>query len=209
MRRFSKSRIVVFSTGNVYPFTSPESGGPTEDHATGPVGEYAWTCLARERIVSHLSERMGIPVSILRINYAVDLRYGVLTDIALKVFRREPVDLRNGYVNAIWQSDACAAALLALERCSSPPFVLNVTGQEILSVRKTALAFGREFETPVEFTGSEAEDALLSDARRFHSLWKFPKTDVSAMICRIAHWLKIGGELWNKPTHFEERKGIY
>ncbi len=209
IRRYRNSRIVVLSTGNVYPFTSPASGGPDEESATGPVGEYAWSSLARERIAFHLSDRQGTPVSILRLNYAIDPRYGVLTDIALKVFRREPVHLRNGYVNVIWQADACAAVLLALERCSSPPFVLNVTGPEILSVRKTAMEFGRKFETPVEFIGSEAEDALLSHSGLFHSLWDFPKLGVGAMMDLVAHWLLIGGELYNKPTRFEDREGKF
>ncbi len=143
--RFRASRFVVFSSGNVYPLTRLEHGGPDEDHPPEPVGEYAQSALGRERMFQYFSERCGTQVAILRLNYAIDLRYGVLHDIAEKVYRREPVDLSMGVANVIWQRDANSVALRALAHCASPPFLLNLTGPEMVSVRQTALRFGRIF----------------------------------------------------------------
>ena len=141
--KFRASRIVVFSTGNVYPLTAVEDGGPDEESPLGPVGEYAQSALGRERTFEYFSRRNRAPVAVVRLNYAVELRYGVLRDIGDKVFHGRPIDLAMGYVNAIWQRDANSAALRLLEYCASPPFVLNVTGTETLAVRSIAQRFAR------------------------------------------------------------------
>src|SRR5262249_39707752 len=141
--RFRSSRIVVFSTGNVYPFVSAQSGGSKEADATDPRGEYAQSCLGRERIFEYFSREFGVKALLLRLNYAVDLRYGTLVDIAIRVYRSEPVELTVSHFNTIWQGDANSYALQSLEHCQSPPRVLNVTGPEIMSVHETAQYFGR------------------------------------------------------------------
>ncbi|MDH7515859.1 MAG: NAD(P)-dependent oxidoreductase [Bacteroidota bacterium] len=209
MRRYRGSRVVVFSTGNVYPFVPPETGGCTEEQPAAPVGEYAQSCLGRERVAAWCSGRDSTPTAIIRLNYAIDLRYGVLLDIGLKVYRGEPVDLRMGWVNVIWQADANAAALLALGAASVPPFVLNVTGPEILSVRRIAESFGNEFSRAPVFAHEEECTALLSHAGRFRKLFPIPLTSTRRMIRLVAHWIQIGGPTWGKPTGFERRDGVF
>ncbi len=207
--RFRRSRIVAFSSGNVYPLTTPASGGPTENHATGPIGEYAQSALGRERMFQYFSERYGTPVALLRLNYAIDLRYGVLRDIAEKVFHRRPVDLAMGHVNVIWQRDANSAALRSLVHATSPPLVLNLTGAEILAVRELARRFGEIFSVEPVFTGVEAETALLSNASRCCRLLGAPRTSIHEMIRLVAHWVQAGGRSLGKPTHFEARDGRF
>ena len=164
------SRIVVFSTGNVYPLVSVQGPGASEDEWPAPVGEYAQSCLGRERLVEFISRERGLRALIFRLNYAVDLRYGTLVDIARKVFAGQPVDLTMGYFNAIWQGDANSYAWRSLELCSSPPDVLNVTGPERISVREAADWFGAIFDRPPHFVNRERPVALLSDASRCHQL---------------------------------------
>ncbi|MGC9328159.1 MAG: NAD-dependent epimerase/dehydratase family protein, partial [Candidatus Hinthialibacter sp.] len=162
--RFKDSRIVAFSTGNVYPYTPNQSGGPAETDPTGPVGEYAQSCLGRERMFQYFSERYATPCTLIRLNYAVEMRYGVLLDIAQKVSNAIPIPLAMGYVNVIWQGDANAQILQCFDLCSSPPKILNITGSEVLSVRRLAEEFGKRLGREPLFDGAEEPNALLSNA---------------------------------------------
>jgi nucleoside-diphosphate-sugar epimerase len=207
--RFPAARTVVFSTGNVYPLTAAASGGPSEDHALGPVGEYAMSCVARERIFEHASITHGTPVAIVRLNYANELRYGVLVDLARRVRAGEPIDLSMGYVNVIWQGDANARALQCLTIAASPPTVLNVTGTETLSVRQLATRFGERLGRAPVFQGAEASDALLSDARRSVELFGPPAVSTDQLMAWTVGWLEGGGRLLDKPTRFEARDGRF
>jgi nucleoside-diphosphate-sugar epimerase len=207
--RYSGSRIVVFSTGNVYPFVSVASGGATEETPAVPVGEYAQSALARERLFEYFSVKNGTPVTILRLNYAIDLRYGVLLDIAQKVFTRRTIDLNMGHVNVIWQGDANSACLRALALCESPARILNLTGPETLEVRAIANQFGARFGVEPAFEGAESDTALLSNASRLHALLGPPTVGVAEMIEMIAHWVQAGRQCWGKPTHFETRTGRF
>jgi nucleoside-diphosphate-sugar epimerase len=207
--RFRRSRIVAFSSGNVYPLVPIAHGGPTEATPPDPVGEYAQSVLGRERMFEYFSARYRTPVTLLRLNYAIDLRYGVLVDIALKVYQRQPVNLAMGQVNVIWQGDANSVALRAFRLCQSPPAVLNVTGPETVSVRSLAWKFARRFGVEPIFEGTEAPTALLSDASLCHRLFGYPEVTLEQMIEWVAEWIRAGGVLWNKPTHFEVRDGRF
>jgi nucleoside-diphosphate-sugar epimerase len=207
--RYRGSRIVAFSTGNVYPLTPVASGGSREGDALAPVGEYAYSCLGRERVFEHHAARHGTRVSIVRLNYAVDLRYGVLTDIALKVWSGEPVDVTMGYVNVIWQGDANRLAIDCLAHAAAPPFVVNVTGSRVLSVRAVAERFGKLLGREVTITGTEASDALLSDTTRMCDVLGEATSPVWWMMLRTADWIRGGGRLLGKPTKFERRDGKF
>ena len=207
--RFKSSRISAFSTGNVYPLSPLASGGPTEDDPTGPIGEYAQSCLGRERMFEYFSQLNGTKVSILRLNYAIELRYGVLVDIALAVNEGQPVDLAMGQVNVIWQGDANEIALRSLLHASSPPTVLNLTGPETVSVRKVATRLGERLGKEPIFAGTEADSALLNDASRSHALFGYPKVALNTMIDMVADWIAKGGETSGKPTKFQVRTGDF
>ena len=207
--RYKNSRIVAFSTGNVYSLTPVDAGGSREDDQPGPVGEYAASCLGRERVFELYSERHGTRVAIYRLNYAIDLRYGVLVDLALRVFRGDAVPLAMGYVNVIWQGDANRVAIECLARASSPPFIVNVTGEQRLSVRALADWFGTRFGKPVTFIGAEGPDALLSNTSRMHSSFAPPEVTVDQMLGWVADWVEHGGHLLGKPTKFEARDGKF
>lgn len=207
--RYASSRIVAFSTGNIYPLSPVLAGGSREDDSPAPVGEYAMSCLGRERIFEDASARRRTRVSIVRLNYAVDLRYGVLVDIAARVLRGEPVDLRMGYVNVIWQGDANSWALASLAHASAPPFVVNVTGAETLAVRALAERVGEMLGRAPEFSGTESPDALLSNATRAHGLFGPPSVSTDTLVEWVAAWLLAGGPLLGKPTNFEERTGTF
>ena len=207
--RFAGARIVALSTGNVYPFAPLESEGPTESDPVGPVGEYAQSALARERVLEFFSRRNDTPMAILRLNYAIEPRYGVLRDIADRVWRGEPVELAMGKVNVIWQRDANAVALQALAQCAVPPLVLNVTGRPAQSVRWLAEEFGRRWGKAPVFSGTESATALLSDAGRMEALFGLPEVGIEEMIDRVAAWVGQGGRSLGKPTHFEEREGRF
>lgn len=207
--RFARSRIVAFSTGNVYPLVPVASGGPTESDAAAPVGEYAQSSLGRERMFEYFSDRCGTPVALLRLNYAIDLRYGVLHDVARKVYSREPIDLSMGFANVIWQRDANSIALRALAHCQSPPFVLNVTGPEIVSIRRLGEQFGAIFGIEPIFAGRESETALLSNAARCRELFGPPTVSLDQMIRWVARWIELGGRSLGKPTHYEQRDGKF
>lgn len=207
--RFTEARVVVFSTGNVYPLTLVVSGGAVERDAPEPVGEYANSCLGRERIFEHFALTRGLRCAIMRLNYAIDLRYGVLLDIALKVKHNQPVDLSMGAANVIWQGDANAQALALLAHCASPAFVLNVTGPETVSVRRVAEHFGTIFGVQPHFTGAEAPTALLSNAAKAQQLFGYPRVALQQLIEWTAAWVDQGGAMLNKPTHFEARDGRF
>lgn len=207
--KYRNSRIVVFSTGNVYPLTPVSHGGATETHPVNPIGEYAQSCLGRERVFAHFSNRFGTPVTILRLNYAIDLRYGILLDIAEKVYDEKPVDLTMGAANVIWQGDANAVVLRTLMHCQNPPMVLNLTGPEIVSIRWLATRFGEIFDKAPIFEGVEAETALLSNAARCHQLFGYPRISLEQMVRWVAHWVEIGGTTLGKPTKFEARDGKF
>jgi hypothetical protein len=203
------ARIAAFSTGNVYGLTPASQGGSVEIDAPNPVGEYAMSCLGRERIFEYFSARDGNPTTLIRLNYATELRYGVLVDIAQQVYRGEPVDLSMGCVNVIWQGDACALTLAALPDGTSPARPLNIAGPEILSVRDVAIRFGDLFDKPVTCTGQPGDDALLSNGSLAHRQYGIPSVTVDQMLPWIAAWIARGGELLGKPTHFESRSGRF
>ena len=207
--RYRAARLVAFSTGNVYPLTPAASDGAGEEDPVGPVGEYASSALGRERVIEFYSSRYGTPASIVRLNYAIDLRYGVLADIALRVWRNEPVPVAMGYVNVIWQGDASRIAIESLALAATPPFVVNVTGTKTLSVRAIAGAFGDALGKPVRFKGKERADALLSNTGRMRASFSPPEVELDTMIRWIADWIRANGPMLGKPTHFEERSGKF
>lgn len=207
--RYAGSRLVVFSTGNVYPLVAIGSGGSTETSPTGPIGEYAQSCLARERLFEYSARRHLSPTVTLRLNYAIDLRYGVLTDIALAVRDGLPIDLAMGNVNVIWQGDVNEVALRALRVGDVPPRVLNLTGPETVSVRWLADRFAEHFDKAPRLVGQEAAEALLSNAATAHRLFGYPRVPLLQMVEWTAHWLKVGGRLLDRPTHFQERSGAF
>jgi nucleoside-diphosphate-sugar epimerase len=209
MRRFRDARIVVFSTGNVYPLVAVTTGGAREGDPLGPVGEYAQSAVARERLVTYFAERQRTPAAILRLNYAVELRYGVLRDLADRVAARDPVDLTMGRVNVIWQRDANAVALRALAAAAVPPLVLNVTGPETLRVRDLATGLGARLGVSPVFAGTEADTALLSDASGCHAMFGPPTVDARTVVDWVADWVRRGGSSLGRPTHFEERGGVF
>ena len=208
-RRFRHSKIVAFSTGNVYGLSRVTRAGSVESDPLHPVGDYAQSCVGRERVLEHQSRTLGIPTAILRLNYAVELRYGVLVDIAQRVQSGETVDLSMGNFNALWQADANAMALQAFDQVASPPFVVNLAGPEMLSVRHVAEQFGQLFGTTPTFSTQESADALLSNAQLGHRLFGYPRVGVQQMVHWIANWLSLGGVTHGKPTHFENREGTF
>ncbi|MBN2326102.1 MAG: NAD(P)-dependent oxidoreductase [Candidatus Omnitrophica bacterium] len=207
--RFQKSRIVAFSTGNVYPFTPNQSGGPAEADPTGPVGEYAQSCLGRERMFQYFSERFTTPCTLIRLNYAVEMRYGVLLDIGQKIFNGIPIPLAMGYVNVIWQGDANAQTLQCFDVCSSPPKIMNITGPDVLPVRWLAEEFGKRLGREPLFEGAEEPNALLSNASQALKLFGPPNASVEQIIDWIVHWIQIDGPTLNKPTRYEGRTGEF
>jgi nucleoside-diphosphate-sugar epimerase len=206
---YRSSRIVSFSSGNIYPLVPVVSGGATEETPLLPMGEYAQSVLARERMFEYMSSRYETQIAILRLNYAIDLRYGVLLDIGRKVFERRPVDLATGNVNVIWQGDANSVCIRSFAHCSSPPFILNLTGPETLSVRWIARRFGELLGIEPQFEGAEAPTALLNNAARCQRLFGYPSVSVEQMIEWTAAWLRGGGRTHDKPTHFEARDGKF
>ncbi|MDQ6478656.1 NAD(P)-dependent oxidoreductase [Dyadobacter sp. LHD-138] len=207
--KYKDSRIVVYSTGNIYPYTQVGSGGATEETKPEPVGEYGQSCLGRERIFQHFSSVHGTALVLYRLNYAIDFRYGVLLEVAKSVLAGKAVDLSTGYVNVIWQSDANEMAIRALLHCNSPSKILNITGPETVSVRWLAAEFGKHFDKIPTFENEEQSMALLSNAAESFRLFGYPQVTLKQMIEITANWLLEGGETINKPTHFQERKGQY
>lgn len=206
--RYKKSRIVTFSSGNLYP-KAPLYGGSTEETPADPVGEYAMTCLGRERMFEYGAKAFGTSVSVFRLNYAIDLRYGVIYDIANKIMTGTPIDLTTPSFNCIWQADANAAAIRLLLHAAPEVFTLNVTGPENASVKETARKLGKLLGREPIFTGVPSDSAYLSDAGRMFALFGYPAVSLETMIQWQAEWILAGGRTLNKPTHFEERKGTY
>lgn len=206
---FPTSRIVAFSTGNIYPFVPVDSPGANESAPPGPVGEYAQSCLGRERIFEYFCLKNKTPILIYRLNYALDLRYGVLNDIARLVKEEKPIDLGMGHVNVIWQGDANRFAIRALHYCAVPASILNVTGAENLPVAWLANQFGELLGKKPIFKGRPAATALLNDARKAHAIFGKPAVSVQQMINWTVEWIESEGENLNKPTHFQERKGNF
>ena len=207
--RYKRSRIVAFSTGNVYPFSPVTSGGVAEDQPTGPVGEYGQSCLGRERICQYFASRYNTPTLIYRLNYAIDLRYGVLLEIAKSVAEQKPVDLTTGFVNVIWQGDANEIAIRALHHCEAPAKLLNVTGPETISVKWLAEQFGSLLGKTPQFVNEPQPTALLSNASLAHQLFGYPRVTLREMIELTVRWIQQGGKTLNKPTHFQERAGKF
>ena len=207
--RYPGARFVALSTGNVYPLVSIESGGAVESDPLTPHGEYANACVARERILEYWSRRNHTPIALIRLNYALDLRYGVLVDIARKVHAGQPIDVTQGYLNCIWQGDANEMIIRSLALASSPPTVLNLTGSSVLSVRDLALRFGELFGRPARVVGTEAKSALLSKTTRAQDILGAPPTPLDKVMQWTAHWIASGRRLLDKPTHYEVRDGRY
>lgn len=208
--RFRGSRVVALSSGNIYPLVPIVSGGATERTPVAPVGEYAQTVLGRERAFQYAAENWGTPSVILRLNYAVEMRYGVLLDIGTAVFERRPVDLSMGAVNVIWQGDANSVCLRAFDHCAAPsPAIINLTGPETLSVRYIAEQFGTLFGIEPAFTNTETATALLNNAGRCHRLFGYPSVSPLEAIEMTAQWIGAGGPTHGKPTHFETRDGKF
>lgn len=208
--RYRDARIVVFSTGCVYPFVPVEGGGPTEATPVGPPpGEYAWSCLARERLFEHGSQTHGTPGRIVRLNYAIDMRYGVLHDVATLVHRGDPVDVTMGHANVIWQGDANAQILRALVHVTAPTSPLNVTGPGTVSVRELAHSFAAAFGGTATISGHEAETGWLNDASAAAALFGPPVVPLERMIAWQADWIARGLPSLGKPTGFQVRDGKF
>jgi hypothetical protein len=208
-RRFEHSRISAFSSGNIYGTVAVDSGGSIESDPPNPIGEYAITILGRERMFDHFSRTWRTPVSLLRLNYATELRYGVLVDLAQQVYAGTPIDVTMGHVNVIWQRDANAMALNSLAHTSTPPRILNIAGSEILRVREVCVEFARLMNKNVTFTGEEASNALLNNASDSYALIGPPSTTSQEMIGWTAAWVMRGGASLGKATHFESRDGVF
>lgn len=207
-QRWSKSRIAVYSSGNVYAFTPVNSDGPDENGKLAPIGEYAQSALGRERIFEYFSRRHGTPVTTIRLNYAQEPRYGVLVDIATQVLEDQVIDVTQGHANVVWAGDCNRVTLRCLDIVQSPPRVLNLAGPKV-SVRDMAERFGKKLGKTPKFTGQEAPNALLSDGAYCWKTFGPPRVTVDQMIDRIAGWLTQGQATWNKPTHFEVRDGKF
>lgn len=208
-QRYPQSRIAGFSTGNVYPLTPVTGTGSLESDRLMPIGEYAASCVGRERLYEYFSRTHGTPLAIVRLNYACELRYGVLVDLGRQILAGEPIELTMGAVNVIWQGDANAMTLQTLGHAASPPFVVNVAGPETLSVRRTCEELGKLLGKPPLFAGSEGPDALLSNGQLGHRLFGYPRVPIVVLLKWIADWLKSGGELLGKPTKFQVRDGNF
>ncbi len=207
--RFKNSRIVAFSTGCVYPLVPVASGGSKESDRPEPVGEYAQSCLGRERMFEYGSRSFGTPVVLIRLNYAVELRYGVLVDVATRVKNGEPIDLSMGYFNAIWQGDVNDVVLRSVDIAASPANILNITGEETLKVRDIALRFGELFGVKPQFVNHESPTALLNDSQYAFETFGRPRVSLDRVVVWIAEWLKEEQKLLGKPTHYEVRDGKY
>lgn len=207
--KFKKSNIVVFSSGNVYPIVSLASGGCTEFDAVGPIGEYAMSCLARERAFEYVANAFGTKIFIYRLNFAVDLRYGVLHDIASKIMTGTPISVTTPVFNCIWQGTANEIAIRGLLHTAAPANIINVTGPETISVRKTALELAEKLGKTAVFEETEGNDAYINNASKAMELFGYPKITVKTLIKWQAQWILDGGRDLGKPTHFEERKGSY
>jgi len=208
-RHYKAARIVVFSTGNVYPLVEATGRGATEQTVPEPIGEYAQSCLGRERMFEYFSQLYGTPVTLIRLNYANEPRYGIIVDLTFKILNDEPVDLTMGAVNLIWQRDANDYIIQAITLVKSPPAVLNVTGPETIPVRRLAEQIGDALGKKPKFVSKEAASALLSDASYCHNTFGPPQTTLEQMVSIIAEWVAAGKKTLNKPTKYEIRDGKF
>ena len=208
-RHYKNARIVVFSTGNVYPFVKIRSGGPKEDTPPAPIGEYAQSCLGRERIFQYFSQRYNTVATIVRLNYANEPRYGIIVDITQKILNGEPIDLTTAAVNLIWQRDANDYIAQSITLAKTPPTILNVTGDNIVMVRRLACQIGKELGRKPKFTGNQSPTALLSDAAYCFSEFGPPKTSLTEMLSIIAQWVAAGKGTLAKPTKYDVRSGNF
>jgi nucleoside-diphosphate-sugar epimerase len=206
---FSASRIVTFSTICVYPFVDVAAGGATEEMAPNPPGEYAQSCVGRERMFQHFSTTLGTPGCIIRLSYAIDMRYGVLFDVASAVYEGRTIDLSMGHANVIWQGDANAQILMALYHCAVPAWPLNVSGRDTIAIEWLAGEFARRFGRKARFTGTPASSAWLANTDKAAALFGEPMVPLDRMIDWCADWVARGGVSLGKPTHFEVRDGAY
>ncbi len=207
--RFKHSKIVAFSTGCVYPFADIATNGSTEKETPLPVGEYAQSCLGRERLFEYGSLKNGTKVCIARLNYSIETRYGVLVDIATQVYNGDTVDVTMGYATVIWQGDANDMILRAIQYCESPAKPLNISGPEVMSIKQLATDFGKIMGKEVKFTGTEAPAAYLVDSTEAYNLMGKPKVPLAQVIQWVAHWISSNNRTLGKPTHFEVRDGKY
>lgn len=207
--RYRDVPTVVYSSGNVYPFVPPHTGGCRESDAVGPVGTYAQSCLAREQAFAHAAQRWGTPVAIYRLNYAVELRYGVLADVAVKIAAGDGVDVTMGAVNVVWQRDSTEWSIRLLEHAASDPFVLNGTGPETASTRTLALQLGEVLGREARLVGTEAPEALLSNATKCHALFGYPKVTLDTALSWVAAWVAAGGRQLGRATKFQTRDGKF
>jgi len=208
-KKFMGSRIVAFSTGNVYGLVPVANGGSLENDLPNPVGEYAMSCLGRERMFEHFSRVSKIPMATVRLNYACELRYGVLIDLAKNIFAGAPIDLNMGWLNTIWQGDANAMALQCFDHTTVPPLLLNVAGPEMLNVREVCEKLAQRMGKTVSFRGEESSTALLNNAQRAFKLFGKPRVSTDQLCEWIADWMMRGGKTLGKPTHFESRDGKF
>jgi len=209
VEKFRNSKIVAFSTGCIYPLVKITSGGSKESDTPNPVGEYSQSCLGRERLFEYGSIKNNIPIILIRLNYSVEMRYGVLVDIATKVHKNETIDLTMGYVNVIWQGDANEMILRSIQHCTSPANHLNVSGQELISIASVAKHFGKLMGKEVKLIGNEAESALLVNTSKNQELFGKPKVSLNQVIKWTANWVENDNRLLGKATHFEVRDGKY
>ncbi|TKJ37450.1 MAG: epimerase [Planctomycetes bacterium B3_Pla] len=208
-RHYKDSRIVAFSTGNVYPLVDINSGGASEETDPGPIGEYAQSCLGRERMFEYFSQLHGTPVTIVRLNYANEPRYGIIVDLATKILNSEPIDLTTGAVNLIWQRDANDYIIRAITLAKSPPTILNVAGPEIVAVRRLADQIASILGKEPKFVSRQTETALLSDATYCLSEFGSPLTTLDQMVSMIVEWVASGKKTLNKPTKYDIRDGKF
>lgn len=209
VERYRSSRIVALSTGNVYPLAPVDGPWPTEGTRPDPVGEYAMSCLGRERVMSHSATRTGASLALIRLNYSVEMRYGPIVDLVRAIRAGEPVDLAMGYLNLVWQGYSNEVVLRCFLRVENPPFILNVTGPELVSVRETAERVAALMHKEAGFSGAPAPTALLSDAGRCHELFGLPAVSLDALVAHTVRWVEDGLPLFNRPTGFQSRKGTF
>jgi nucleoside-diphosphate-sugar epimerase len=208
-RHYKNARIVVFSTGNVYPFVDISSSGVCEETVPEPVGEYAQSCLGRERMFQYFSQLYHTPETIVRLNYANEPRYGIIVDLTLKILNDEPIDLTMGAVNLIGARDANDYIIRAISLAQSPPVILNVTGPDTVPVRKLAGKIGKELSREPKFVSKEARTALLSDASYCFNVFGYPETTLDEMVSMIVKWVASGKTVLNKPTKYDIRNGKF
>lgn len=208
-RHYQNARIVAFSTGNVYPLVDINSGGASEETVPAPVGEYAQSCLGRERMFQYFSQLYNTPVTIVRLNYANEPRYGIIVDLTSKILNDEPIDLTMGAVNLIWQRDANDYIIQAISLAKSPPAILNVAGPNAVPIRQLAEQIGKELNKEPKFVSQEAQTALLSNASYCFSVFGYPKTTLEEMVSAIVKWVASGKRVLNKPTKYDIRDGKF